>query len=175
MRALFDWQTAVPCRQVVLLSGDVHAASASTIRRSKRSSMILECTSNPLATQATRVERWLNVITIRDPNWLEPELYLERHFLALANNYGLVQLRPLPEGGHCVEFTVRAWDQRSRAFQTAGRLESTPEQRHHRRETPASGACRSGTSGAGSMRAFHLLTCGTGSSTLVLSTHKKVK
>lgn len=126
LSALFDWQTAAPYRQVALLSGDVHAASAFTIRRRGKFGAILECTSSPLTTKATRLERWLNLIATRAPNLLEPELHFERHFLVLANNYGLVRLRPLPGGGHHIEFTVRAWEERSRAFRTAGRLASVP-------------------------------------------------
>lgn len=136
--------------------------------------MILECTSSPLTTKATRLERWLNIIATRGPNWLEPELYLKRHFLALANNDGLVQLRPLPEGGHHIELAVRAWDARLRALRTAGGSRARRSHRRDRRATPASGACSLDFL-PGNMRAFYLLTCGTGSTTLVLSTRKKVK
>jgi len=127
LSALFDWQTAAPYRQVALLSGDVHAASAFTIHRRGKFGAILECTSSPLTTKATRLERWLNLIATRAPNLLEPELHFERHFLVLANNHGLVRLRPLPGGGHHIELTVRAWEERSRAFRAAGRLASAPE------------------------------------------------
>jgi phosphodiesterase/alkaline phosphatase D-like protein len=106
LRRLFAWQQGAPERQVILLSGDVHAANAYTIRPRHGPGVIRQFTSSPLTTPIPRSVRWLTRVVVRAPNLFEPELRFERHFSAVRHNFGIVQVEPLPPGGHRVEFTV---------------------------------------------------------------------
>lgn len=128
LEELFAWQTAAPHRQVILLSGDVHAAGAFTIRRRRGPGVVQQFTSSAFTSPLTRVEALLNVVATRAPNLFEPGLRIDRRLLILENNYGLVQVAPQPEGGHRVRLTVRAWDRHNRALRTAGQVVSQPDQ-----------------------------------------------
>ncbi len=123
---LFTWQTAAPARQVIVLSGDVHAASAFTIRRRHGPGVIRQFTSSAFTSRLGLVERVLNTVVVHGANFMEPRWRFRFHFLSLRNNYGLVRVEPLARGGHRVSFTVRAWRPRERALVSAGRLTSRP-------------------------------------------------
>lgn len=124
---LFGWQTGSPERQVILLSGDVHAASGFTIRRRGAPGVIRQFTSSAFITPLHGTERLMNSVAVRAPNLLEPRLRFERHLLAWENNYGFVRVSPLARGGHRVEFTVRAWQTDTRSLRTKGRLVCAPD------------------------------------------------
>jgi alkaline phosphatase D len=119
---LFDWQAASPVRQVVLLSGDVHAASAFTIRRRRDGARIGQLTSSAMTTTTSRMVRAFNAVAVQAPNLFESRYHFHRHFFSIANNYGLVRLTPLPGGGHRVQFRARGWQPRERRLTTVGRL-----------------------------------------------------
>ena len=124
--ALRAWRARRPERQVVLLSGDVHAASAFTIRERDGGGLIHQLTSSALASPIGAVARVLSRIATRGGSLLEPEHEIERHFQCFANNYGLVHVRPRPGGGHAVRFVVRAFDPRRQELRTAGAVEIGP-------------------------------------------------
>jgi hypothetical protein len=126
LEALFDWQTAAPARQVALLSGDVHAAGAFTIYRRGGRGVIQQFTSSPLTTQPGLLERTLNAVVVHGGDLLEPRLRFRRRLLVQANNFGLVRVEPLAEGGHRITFTVRAWRPRTRTLRTAGEVVARP-------------------------------------------------
>lgn len=120
------WRARRPERQVILLSGDVHAASAFTIRERDGGGLIHQLTSSALASPIGAVARVLSRIATRGGSLLEPEHEIERHFQCFANNYGLVHVRPRPGGGHAVRFVVRAFDPRRQELRTAGAVEIGP-------------------------------------------------
>jgi alkaline phosphatase D len=124
--ALFEWETAAPARQVILLSGDVHAASAFSIRRRDAPGIIRQFTSSALSTPHTLEQRVLNWLTVRGGNLFEPRFRFRRRLLHFPNNYGLIRVRPLADGGHHVSFTVRAWQPRQQRLRTAVRLACAP-------------------------------------------------
>lgn len=126
LAALFRWQTAEPARQVILLGGDVHAASAFTIRQRRGRGVIQQFTSSAFSTPHSKRDALLTQLAVRAPNLFESRWRFQRRLLAFANNFGIVRLKPLPRGGHRVEFQVRAWHPRSRTLRTAGRIVSTP-------------------------------------------------
>lgn len=126
LEMLATWQTAAPGRQVCLLSGDVHAASAFTIRRRTGGGVIQQFTSSALTTPNTISQRILNALVVRLPNLFEPRFHFRRRLLTFSNNYGLVRVQPLPKGGHRVTFTVRAWHARQQRLRTAGRVVASP-------------------------------------------------
>lgn len=123
---LFAWQTAAPSRQVILLSGDVHAASAFTIRQAEGPGVIKQLVSSAMTTPLVRSQVAFNHLVSRAPNLLEPRYRFERHFVSTTHNFGILQLEPLSSGGHRVTFTVRAWKPSSGGLRTAGRLVSEP-------------------------------------------------
>lgn len=123
---LFAWQSAAPKRQVVLLSGDVHAASAFTIRRRGGPGVVQQFTSSALTSPSTAVENALGWLMVRGTNLGEPAIRFKRHLFELRNNYGLVRVEPLPAGGHRVAFEVRAWDARGRRLRSAGHVVAEP-------------------------------------------------
>lgn len=124
---LFDWEAAAPARQVFLLSGDVHAASAFTIRRRRGPGVIRQFTSSALTTPSTRRQRMLNRIAVQRPNLFEPHYRFRRHLLSFRNNYGFVRVVPLPDGGHRVGFSVRSWHPDQGRLRTAGGLIGEPD------------------------------------------------
>ena len=126
LRELFAWQSAAPARQVILLSGDVHAASAFTIRRRGGPGVVQQFTSSAFTSPSTWGENVLGWLAVRGTNLREPEWRWKRHFLVLLNNYGLVRLEPLPSGGHRVTFEVRAWNARRGRVRPAGRVVTEP-------------------------------------------------
>jgi phosphodiesterase/alkaline phosphatase D-like protein len=127
--ALFAWEAASPVRQVILLSGDVHAASAFTIRQRNGRGVIQQLTSSALSTPHTPGQRVLNWLTVRGSNLFERRYRFQRRLLVFPNNYGLVRVAPLAGGGHRVEATIRAWQPHARRLVTAARLISRPAQR----------------------------------------------
>lgn len=126
LEELFAWQTAQPRRQVILLSGDVHCASAFTLRQRHGAGVIRQFTSSALSTPPTRKQMILNRVAVQAPNLFEPDMQFRRHFVAFGNNFGLVRARPLPRGGHRVEFEARVWDPARRSLRLGGRVVSLP-------------------------------------------------
>jgi hypothetical protein len=120
--ALFAWESKRPERQVILLSGDVHSASAFTIRQRGGPGVIQQVTSSAFSTPFIRKQLFFNRLVVQAPNLLEPRYRFERHFLSLTHNYGIARVEPLPSGGHRVVITIRAWNERTRTLRTAGRI-----------------------------------------------------
>ena len=127
--ALLTWQTAEPFRQVCILSGDVHCASAFTIRPRTGPGRIQQFTSSALTTPDPWTQRTANRVAVRMPNLFEPRFRFKRHLLTFQNNYGLVAAEPLPTGGHRITFTVRAWQRSRRGVATVGRVIVSPDGR----------------------------------------------
>jgi phosphodiesterase/alkaline phosphatase D-like protein len=123
---LFAWQAQRRERQVIVLSGDVHCASAFTIRPRRGDGLIQQFTSSALTTPDPWSQRAVNRLAVQWPNLFEPRFSLRGRLVTFRNNYGLVTADPLPSGGHRVTFTVRAWQRRSRRLATAGRVVATP-------------------------------------------------
>jgi hypothetical protein len=126
LEALFRWQTGERYRQVILLSGDVHCASAFTIRQRSGRGRIEQFTSSALTTPDPLSQRTINRIAVRWPNAFERRFRFRRHLLTFWNNFGLVRATPLPDGGHRVSFTVRAWHPRQRRLTTVGQVLTVP-------------------------------------------------
>jgi phosphodiesterase/alkaline phosphatase D-like protein len=120
LRRLFAWQQAAPERQVILLSGDVHAANAFTIRPRRGQGVIRQFTSSPLTTPIRRSVRWMTPVYVRGTNLFEPDLRFERHFSAARYNFGVVRVEPLPAGGHRVEFVLHPGPMARLAFEPTG-------------------------------------------------------
>ena len=114
-------------RQVILLSGDVHTASAFTIRHRHGPGVIQQFTSSALTTPHTSMHAVLNQLAVRWPNAFERQYRFKRHFMVNDNNFGRIKLVPLPGGGHRVRFDVRAWNTRRQQLYTGGRVISIPE------------------------------------------------
>jgi phosphodiesterase/alkaline phosphatase D-like protein len=123
---LFAWQTAEPHRQAIVLSGDVHVASAFTIFNRNGPGVVQQFTSSAFTTPCIGFERHLNKIGTLAPNLFEPRLRLRRHFVTLENNYGRVRVQALPAGGHRVEFAVGAWHPKQQRLVHGGRVVVTP-------------------------------------------------
>ncbi|CAN5819648.1 hypothetical protein BH23CHL2_BH23CHL2_34390 [soil metagenome] len=126
LEQLFGWQTASSSRQVVVLSGDVHVASAYTIRPRSGPGKIEQFTSSAFTTPLSSFERYLNLFAARGSNLLESRWEFARHFQSYANNAGLVRLTPLASGGHHVELLIRGWNRRELRLRTVARHASTP-------------------------------------------------
>jgi alkaline phosphatase D len=124
---LFTWQTARPERQAIVLSGDVHCASAFTIRQRGGRGVIQQFTSSALTTPDPWTARTVNRVAVRLPNLFEPRFAFQRRLLSFLNNFGVVEAVPLEDGGHRVSFTVRAWRPDRHRLVTAGRMVTTPD------------------------------------------------
>ena len=127
LERLLTWQTGAPTRQVVLLSGDVHAASAFTIKPRTGRGRIVQFTSSAFTSPHTSIQRVLNGAAVRGANLFEPRYRFRRHLGTMANNFAIVRVSPLPAGGHAVSLQLRAWDARVRNTKDGGRLVSVPD------------------------------------------------
>jgi phosphodiesterase/alkaline phosphatase D-like protein len=125
--ALFRWEASAPHRQVVILSGDVHCASAFTIRQRNGPGVIHQVTSSAMTTPLSFEQKVFNQTVVHGTNLFERDYRFERHFLSLPNNYGGIRVEPLPEGGHRMIVAIRSWDPKRRRLRTTGRLVTTPE------------------------------------------------
>jgi phosphodiesterase/alkaline phosphatase D-like protein len=130
MDELFRWQTATPYRQAIVLSGDVHAASAFTVRDRRGAGVVRQFTSSAFTTPCIGLVRHLNRFATRASNLFEPRLRFQRHFVTLENNFGRVRLQALPSGGHRVEFAVRAWHPERQQLVHGGRVDVSPDRTH---------------------------------------------
>jgi phosphodiesterase/alkaline phosphatase D-like protein len=109
LEALLAWQQEAPARQVFLLSGDVHAASACTVRPRHGRGVLHQLVSSALTTEVGLDTRVLNFLATRAANLFETRWHFERHFMHSVNNFGTVRVEPLAAGGHRVTFQVQAW------------------------------------------------------------------
>lgn len=125
--ALFDWQTAVPHRQVIILSGDVHSASAFTIRQRNGPGVIRQVTSSAMTTPLVVKQMAFNRVVVHGTNLFEKRYAFERHFLSISHNIGIARVERRREGGHRVALTVRRWQPRLGRLRTDGRLVVEPE------------------------------------------------
>jgi hypothetical protein len=125
--ALFAWQDAAPNRQVCILSGDIHEAESTEIRRRGRPGAIQQFTSSAFTSPPSTQLHRFNWVSTRFPNLLEPRFRFRRRFLIPRNNAGIVRLTPRPEGGHEIRFTVRAWDPPRRRLYDAATVTATPD------------------------------------------------
>lgn len=125
---LFDWQTSAPKRQVVILSGDVHSAAAFRITRPSRrpSGVVWQWTSSPLTTPTSWAQHLGTRITTRLVNFSGRCYHAERRALLLTNNFGLVDLVPLENGGHQVTLSLFGFDQTHRRLFRAARVIARP-------------------------------------------------
>lgn len=123
---LFTWQRKDELRQVVVLSGDVHAASAFSITDRNGRGVIQQITCSALTTSHTTSQRMLNALAVRAPNLFESRFRFEHHYLSYANNFGLLKVLPLESGGHRISLAVRSWDPQARRLHTSNTLHAEP-------------------------------------------------
>ena len=125
--ALFDWQTAAPHRQVVILSGDVHCASAFSMRRRRGGGIIHQVTSSAMTTPLVAKQMAFNRLVVHAQNLFEPRYAFERHFLSITHNIGIARVERRQQGGHRVSLTIRSWNSKARKLATGGRLVVEPQ------------------------------------------------
>jgi phosphodiesterase/alkaline phosphatase D-like protein len=125
--ALFSWQVAQPERQVIILSGDVHCASAFTLRLRDSPGVVRQVTSSAMTTPLNLKQMVFNRTVVHGHNLFDRQYRYERHFLSLTNNYGGVRLEPLPAGGHRIIIAIRSWNPRKQRLRTTGRLQFQPQ------------------------------------------------
>ncbi len=119
---LFSWQSRKSTRQVFILSGDVHCASAFTIRQRTGDGVIHQVTSSAFTTPLPLKQRVFNRTVVHGSNLFERNYRFQNHFLSLTHNYGGVRVEPVDSGGHRVIVAIRAWDPKRRALRTAHRM-----------------------------------------------------
>jgi alkaline phosphatase D len=122
---LLDWQSAQAGRQVALLSGDVHAGGAFRVGRQSGPGLIHQWTSSPLSTKAALPEILTNIIGSKVVNWGEERYHSTRSALVLGNNFGLVHVTPVPDGGHRIELLLYEFKP-GRGIQVAAQVTGLP-------------------------------------------------
>lgn len=126
--AFFTWEAVAPNRQVVILSGDVHCASAFTIRQQEGAGVVHQVTSSAMTTPLTLEQTIFNRTVVHGTNLFERRYRFTRHFLSLPNNYGGIRVEPLPNGGHRIIVAIRSWDAKRGRLRTTGRLVLRPDE-----------------------------------------------
>lgn len=120
--ALFAWQAGNRARQVVILSGDVHCASAFTVRQRHDSGILHQITSSAMTTSLVMDQIIFNRTVVHGTNLLEDHYHFERHFLSLTNNYCGIRVEPIASGGHRIVAAIRSWDVKKQRLRTTGKL-----------------------------------------------------
>ncbi len=123
---LLDWQAAGPRRQVVIISGDVHAGAAFRVTRRDGPGLIHQWTSSPLSTHAALPELIANVIGSELVNFGEDRFHSTRLALVRKNNFGVMQATPASGGGHNIELTLHEYVP-GRGVRIAARVAVLPE------------------------------------------------
>jgi hypothetical protein len=124
LELLFDWQAARPGRQVVIISGDVHAGAAFEIRRTAGPGILNQWTSSPLSTHAALPEWLASEIGSALVNVGDDGYHSTRRALVRGNNFGVLQATPRP-GGHDLELSLYVYKP-GRGVRVAARVNGTP-------------------------------------------------
>ncbi|MDZ7728519.1 MAG: hypothetical protein U5Q44_10210 [Dehalococcoidia bacterium] len=109
---LFEWQAAGTRRQSIVISGDVHSGAAFTVTHKNGPGRFHQWTSSALTSPGGPVHAMGSTVGTRLVNVGEDDSHAERKGLLGSNNFGLVRVRPLDEGGHLITF--RAFPYRAR-------------------------------------------------------------
>ncbi len=107
---LAAWQQDGPRRQVIVLSGDVHAGGAFEVRDRPTGGRIQQWTSSSLSAPGGRVHDVVNHLGSRLVNLGERRCEVRRIGVDARNNVGMVHIRPVAGGGHHVTFDLHAHD-----------------------------------------------------------------
>ena len=110
LERLFGWQAAVPNRQVIVLSGDVHVGAAFNVRQRDGSGRFAQWTSSALSTPDGFKHVIVNRIISKFVRLGERELRVWRRGLATGNNVGVVEVEPADGGGHVVTLNVYEYE-----------------------------------------------------------------
>lgn len=105
-----EWQQAHPQRQVIVLSGDVHAGAAFEVRDRETGGRFHQWTSSSLSAPGGLAHNMVNRLGSRLVNFGEGRCEARRMGLDPRNNIGTVHVRPLVGGGHLVTFDLHAHD-----------------------------------------------------------------
>jgi alkaline phosphatase D len=126
LERLFEWQTARPSRQVILLSGDVHAGAIFRVERPRAAGRLWQWTSSALTTPLTRFLRLANTLGTALVQVGEWRYQVTREALVPLNNCGLVDVTPIPGGGHLVDLRLCASSPWGRSLRVAARVTARP-------------------------------------------------
>ncbi len=126
LERLFDWQAAGAARQVILLSGDVHAGAAFRVRRQRGPGRLSQWTSSALTTALTPFLFAANTLGTALVQWGEGGYRVRRQTLVPRNNFGLIDVTPLPGGGHLVDLRLCVYRPRRGRAAVAARITARP-------------------------------------------------
>ena len=110
LERIFAWQSAAECRQVIVLSGDVHVGAAFTVKPRHGHGRFRQWTSSALSTPDGLKHVLANRLITKYVRLGEQELRVWRRGLATSNNVGLVSVEPAVDGGHLVRLDVYEYD-----------------------------------------------------------------
>lgn len=127
LNSLFDWQSERPERQVVILSGDVHAGAAFRVRRKRGAGEVLQWTSSSFTAPAGFSHDLFNTLGTALVNVGENLCRVTREGVETLNNFGIVNVTPLGRGsGHEITFTLYGYNPKRRNLVTRIRSLSRP-------------------------------------------------
>jgi hypothetical protein len=113
LEALFEWESRDRRRQAVVLSGDVHAGAAFHVFEGERGDgkgMVAQWTSSALTSPGGALHTVANVGATRLVNaGSAGRRKAERVGVEPKNNFGFVEVEPLPGGGHELRLTIQAY------------------------------------------------------------------
>ena len=116
LEAIFDWQAARPTRNVLVLSGDVHAGAAFTVsRKGPRSGQFAQWTASALSSPGGVAHDFANRLATLPVNFGKSDRTAKRHGIEPDNNVGIVELAPRERGpGHSVSLSIYGYDPKRR-------------------------------------------------------------
>lgn len=123
---LCGWQRRHPQRQVIVLSGDVHAGAAFEARDRVSGGSFQQWTSSSLSAPGGLSHNFVNRLGSRMVQVGERRCDVRRLGLDPRNNIGTVHVRPLRGGGHHVAFDLHAHDARGGLHPTLSATATPP-------------------------------------------------
>ncbi len=116
LEQIFDWQAARPTRNVVILSGDVHAGAAFTVsRKGPRAGQFAQWTASALSSPGGLAHDLANRFATLPVNFGKSPRRAKRHGIEPRNNVGIVELTPREDApGHSVSLSIYGFDEGKR-------------------------------------------------------------
>lgn len=100
------WQHARQGRQVVILSGDVHAGAAFHVSDPETHGQFHQWTSSSMSAPGGALHRFVNSVGPRRVNWGESRTESSCIGSDARNNFGIVEVQPADGGGHHLRFDL---------------------------------------------------------------------
>lgn len=116
LETIFDWQAVRTTRNVIVLSGDVHAGAAFGVsRKGPRAGQFAQWTASALSSPGGVLHDLANKFATMPINVGKSERMAKRYGIEPRNNVGIVELKPRESApGHSVSLSIYGYNAKHR-------------------------------------------------------------